>query len=62
LSGLFLSGISVHNRDRFLGAAIHKPPAVPTPHAPGRPLQLQGHAGPAWYRDIWVRGILGYGA
>ena len=59
---LFFNGVMVHNRAQFLGSTAHQPLAAYTPHAAELPLQLQGHVGPAWYRNVWVRRILGYDA
>jgi hypothetical protein len=59
---LFFNGVMVHNRAQLLGATSREPLASYTPHAAELPLQLQGHVGPAWYRNIWVRRILGYDA
>ena len=59
---LFFNGVMVHNRAQLLGTTSHEPIAVYTPHEPELPLSLQGHAGPAWYRNIWVRRLKGYDA
>jgi hypothetical protein len=59
---LFFNGVMVHNKAQLLGTTSHEPIAVYTPHAPELPLSLQGHVGPAWYRNIWVRRLMGYDA
>jgi len=59
---LFFNGVVVHNRAQLLGVTSHEPIAAYTPHAPELPLGLQGHVGPAWYRNIWVRRLTGYDA
>lgn len=59
---LFFNGVMVHNRAQLLGTTSHEPIAAYTPHAPELPLMLQGHVGPAWYRNIWVRRLMGYDA
>jgi hypothetical protein len=59
---LFFNGVMVHNKAQLLGTTSHEPIAVYTPHAPELPLSLQGHVGPAWYRNIWVRRLVGYDA
>jgi hypothetical protein len=59
---LFFNGVMVHNRAQFLGSTAREPLATYTPHAAELPLQLQGHVGPAWYRNVWVRRVLGYDA
>jgi hypothetical protein len=57
---LFFNGIIVQNRVELLGATSHEPIAVYTPHAAELPLSLQGHAGPARFRNIWIRRLMGY--
>jgi hypothetical protein len=59
---LFFNGVMVHNRAQLLGATSREPIAVYTPHAPELPLSLQAHVGPARYRNIWIRRLLGYDA
>ena len=59
---LFWNGVMVHNKAELLGATARNPIASYTPHAAELPFTLQGHAGPAWYRNIWVRRIKGYDA
>jgi len=57
---LFFNGVLVQHRVELLGTTSHEPIAVYTPHAPELPLTLQGHAGPARFRNIWIRRLLGY--
>jgi hypothetical protein len=59
---LFWNGVMVHNRAELLGATAREPLASYRPHAAELPLTLQGHAGPTWYRNIWVRRLKGYDA
>jgi hypothetical protein len=59
---LFFNGIVVHHRAQFLGTTTREPLAAYTPHAAELPLQLQGHAGPAWFRNVWIRRVPGYDA
>jgi len=59
---LFFNGLVVHNRAELLGATAVLPLAVYKPHAAELPLTLQGHAGPARYRNIWIRRLKGYDA
>jgi len=59
---LFFNGLVVHNRAELLGATAVLPLAAYKPHAAELPLTLQGHAGPARYRNIWVRRLKGYDA
>jgi hypothetical protein len=57
---LFFNGLVVHNRAELLGATAVLPLAAYKPHAPELPLTLQGHAGPARFRNIWIRRLKGY--
>ena len=59
---LFFNGVVVHNLAQFLGTTSHEPLAAYTAHPAELPLQLQGHVGPAWYRNIWIRRLPGYDA
>jgi hypothetical protein len=59
---LFFNGLMVHNRAQFLGATAREPLASYTPHAAELPLQLQGHVGPAWFRNMWIRRVRVYDA
>lgn len=57
---LFFNGLIAQNRVELLGTTSHEPIAVYTPHAAELPLSLQGHAGPARFRNIWIRRLPGY--
>jgi len=59
---MFFNGLLVHNRAELLGSTATLPIATYTPHAPELPLTLQGHAGPARFRNIWIRRLKGYDA
>ena len=59
---MFFNGLLVHNRVELLGTTSALPIATYTPHPPELPLTLQGHAGPARYRNIWIRRLKGYDA
>jgi hypothetical protein len=57
---LFFNGLVVHNRAQLLGATAREPLATYSAHAAELPLTLQGHVGPAWFRNVWVRRLKGY--
>ncbi len=59
---LFFNGVLVHNRVALLGTTSREPIAAYTPHPAELPLVLQGHAGPARFRNIWIRRLRGYDA
>jgi hypothetical protein len=59
---LLFNGVLAHHRVELLGATAALPIAVYKPHPPELPLTLQGHAGPARYRNIWIRRLKGYDA
>ena len=59
---LFFNGVLAHNRVELLGSTSHEPIAAYAAHAAELPLSLQGHAGPARFRNIWIRRLLGYDA
>jgi hypothetical protein len=59
---LFFNGLVVHNKAELLGATAREPLATYSPHAAELPLTLQGHSGPVWYRNVWVRRLKGYDA
>ena len=57
---VIFNGVLAHNRVQLLGATSREPIASYTPHPAELPLTLQGHAGPARFRNIWIRRVLGY--
>jgi hypothetical protein len=57
---LLFNGVLVHHRVELLGATATLPIASYKPHAPELPLTLQGHVGPARFRNIWIRRLKGY--
>lgn len=59
---LFFNGLLAHNKVELLGATSHEPIAVYTPHPAELPLSLQAHIGPARFRNIWIRRLMGYDA
>ncbi len=59
---MFFNAVLVHHRVELLGSTAHEPIAAYIPHAPELPLSLQGHAGPARFRNIWIRRLKGYDA
>ena len=59
---LFFNGLLVQHRVELLGSTSHEPIAAYTPHPPELPFSLQGHAGPARFRNIWIRRLKGYDA
>jgi hypothetical protein len=59
---LIFNGLIVHNRVELLGVTSREPIAAYMPHAAELPLSLQGHSGPARFRNIWIRRLRGYDA
>ena len=57
---LFFNGLIAQNRVALLGTTSHEPIATYTAHAAELPMSLQGHAGPARFRNIWIRRLMGY--
>ena len=57
---LVFNGILVHHRVELLGSTSALPVAKYQPHAAEEPLVLQGHTGPARFRNIWIRRLKGY--
>jgi hypothetical protein len=59
---LMFNGLIVHNRVELLGITSREPIASYSPHPPELPLSVQGHSGPARFRNIWIRRLRGYDA
>ncbi len=59
---MLFNGLLVHHRVELLGSTSRNPIAAYSPHAPELPLLLQAHVGPARFRNIWIRRLLGYDA
>ena len=57
---LFFNGLLAHDHVELLGSTAVEPIAKYQPHPPEQPLELQGHAGPVRYRNIWIRRLRGY--
>lgn len=57
---LIFNGLLAHHRVELLGNTGTLPIAKYQPHGPEEALVLQGHTGPARYRNIWIRRLKGY--
>lgn len=57
---LFFNGLLAHDHVELLGATDVLPIAKYQPHAAEESLVLQGHVGPARFRNIWIRRLKGY--
>jgi hypothetical protein len=57
---LIFNGLLVHHRVELLGNTNTLPIAKYQPHGPEESLVLQGHTGPARFRNIWIRRLKGY--
>jgi len=57
---LIFNGILVHHRVELLGSTSTLPLAKYQPHGAEEPLGIQGHTGPARFRNIWIRRLKGY--
>ena len=57
---LFFNGLLVHDHIELLGSTDVLPIAKYEPHAAEESLVLQGHVGPARFRNIWIRRLRGY--
>ena len=57
---LIFNGILVQHHIQLIGSTSVLPVAKYQPHDPEEPLVLQGHVGPARFRNIWIRRLKGY--
>ena len=57
---LIFNGILVQHHVQLIGSTSVLPVAKYQPHDPEEPLVLQGHVGPARFRNIWIRRLKGY--
>jgi hypothetical protein len=57
---LFFNGLLAHDHVELLGVTDVLPIAKYQPHPAEESLVLQGHVGPARFRNIWIRKLKGY--